>query len=79
VYSLRVTSLEWWPLLTPIGLALIGRFFLPPVVLALALHNTDPQERADIIRELNVFFRRRRFRRDDEPPSGLTKQLPPSA
>lgn len=56
------SSLLEVPVLSVTFLFVIGRYYVPPFVLAYALRDTNPGERAEIIKEINVFYRRRRAR-----------------
>ena len=59
-----------------IFLQIVGKYFLPTLVLAYALRDTIPRERAAIIKEINIFYRRKRVRLDQardgkEPPKQI--------
>lgn len=65
------------PALLLLTLFVIGRYFVPPFTLAYALRDTNPYERAEIIKELNVFYRRKRGRidrakPDEDPPKEIS-------
>ena len=74
--SSPVPELLWFAAALLILLRIVGKYYLPPLVLAYALRDTNPRERAELIKEINAFYRRKRGRPDPgeggkEPPTQI--------